>query len=71
MGTQSLMFNNVAIFYEYGHLLRVWLWSLRDTTVYHAALLSPTSKITKIKKSHFNTSLREVTITKLKYFVTE
>ena len=49
MGTQSLMFNKAAIFYEYGDLLRVWLWSLRDTAVYHAALLSPTSKITKIK----------------------
>ena len=49
MGTQSLMFNNAAIFYEYGDLLSVWLWSLRDTAVYHAALLSPTSKITKIK----------------------
>jgi len=33
------MFNNVAIFYEYGDLLRVWLWSLRDTTVYHAGLV--------------------------------
>lgn len=42
------------------------LWSLGETAMYGAILLSPTSKITKITVTLFNSNLREASITKLK-----
>lgn len=65
MGTWSLTLLGIGVLFQKG-----LLWSLGETAMYHAALFSPMPKITKITVTLFNSNLREVSITKMKYLVT-